>query len=319
MQELIVAPQDLPDAVAAGRNLAFIDLESCLSDTRIAEASIPLVGIGDRAHPAAPALDAIIEEPISADAIARQVERAPKAASVAMQLLRALEGIDASRALMLESMCYGLLQGSAEHRGWLAGRKPAPNALPDGRVRLERRDDVLRIVLDRPEARNAIGRVMRDGLSEAFAVAGADPDIKIVELRAAGAAFSIGGDLEEFGVTDDPASAHIIRSRTLPAQMLAMSGRAQSLHVHVQGACVGAGMELAAFAGRVTASANAWFQLPELAMGLIPGAGGCVSVPGRIGRQRAALMLLSGRRISANTALAWGLVDEIKEHAPDDA
>jgi enoyl-CoA hydratase len=46
-------------------------------------------------------------------------------------------------------------------------------------------------------------------------------------------------------------------------------------------------------------------------MGLIPGAGGCISIPRRIGRQRAALLALSGRRISAATALQWGLVDAI--------
>src|SRR5262249_1565768 len=115
--------------------------------------------------------------------------------------------------------------------------------------------------------------------------------------------------LTEFGTTRDPATAHLIRSRTLPA--LALSRRAGILAVHVQGACVGAGLELAAFAGRVTATSDAWFQLPELSMGLIPGAGGCVSVPRRIGRQRAALMILSGRRINASLALRWGLIDAI--------
>jgi enoyl-CoA hydratase/carnithine racemase len=96
---------------------------------------------------------------------------------------------------------------------------------------------------------------------------------------------------------------------------MALVARAGSFSVHVQGACVGAGLEMAAFAARLIATPEAWFQLPELAMGLIPGAGGCVSVPRRIGRQRAALMFLSGRRINAATALRWGLIDAI-EHAP---
>jgi enoyl-CoA hydratase/carnithine racemase len=68
---------------------------------------------------------------------------------------------------------------------------------------------------------------------------------------------------------------------------------------------------MAAFAKRVIAAENAFFQLPELEMGVIPGAGGCVSIPRRIGRQRAAFMAISGRRINARTALAWGLVDAI--------
>ncbi len=81
----------------------------------------------------------------------------------------------------------------------------------------------------------------------------------------------------------------------------------------MQGGCVGSGLEMAAFAARLTAAPDAWFQLPELAMGIIPGAGGCVSLSRRIGRQRAALMIISGRRISARTALNWGLVDAIMD------
>jgi enoyl-CoA hydratase/carnithine racemase len=63
----------------------------------------------------------------------------------------------------------------------------------------------------------------------------------------------------------------------------------------------------------VTATADAWFQLPELKYGLIPGAGGTVSLPRRIGRQRTAYMALSMRRVPASTALRWGLVDAIEE------
>jgi enoyl-CoA hydratase/carnithine racemase len=90
------------------------------------------------------------------------------------------------------------------------------------------------------------------------------------------------------------------------------------LDVHVQGGCVGSGLELAAYARRFTAAPNAWFQLPELSMGILPGAGGCVSLTRRIGRQRTALMILSGKRISAKQALGWGLVDGIVDHPPGD-
>ncbi len=54
-----------------------------------------------------------------------------------------------------------------------------------------------------------------------------------------------------------------------------------------------------------------YFQMPELELGLIPGAGGTVSMTRRIGRQRMAWMVLSGKRVKAKTALEWGLVDEI--------
>ena len=79
---------------------------------------------------------------------------------------------------------------------------------------------------------------------------------------------------------------------------------------------MGAGIELPSFAGRVVAEPSAWFKLPELAMGLIPGAGGTVSLPHRIGRRRTAYLALSGMRLDATTACAWGLVDEVAPSRP---
>ena len=313
VKDFLIDPAQLWQGAAdSGQPLGFVDLDVCPQHVRLGVLPpFPLIGLGDPAHPVACALDAVVESAVSAEALIRQTTRAPRAAAVAIQLLRSLDGLPADRALQLESMCYGLLQGSAEHAAWLAARAPLRHSVAPGEVVVERRDAVLHVLLDRPTARNAIDRVMRDQLYEAFTLAALDPEVRSIELRAAGPAFSIGGDLEEFGTTRDPATAHLIRSRTLPAVPLAQRGHI--LDVHVQGACVGAGLEMAAFAGRVTATSNAWFQLPELAMGLIPGAGGCVSVPRRIGRQRAALMILSGRRVNAATALHWGLIDAIEE------
>jgi enoyl-CoA hydratase/carnithine racemase len=72
-------------------------------------------------------------------------------------------------------------------------------------------------------------------------------------------------------------------------------------------------VELPAFARRVVARPDARFWLPEVAMGLVPGAGGTVSIPRRIGRQRTALLALTGTAIDATTALEWGLVDAVVE------
>jgi enoyl-CoA hydratase/carnithine racemase len=68
---------------------------------------------------------------------------------------------------------------------------------------------------------------------------------------------------------------------------------------------------MAAFAGRVTADAATLIGLPEVSLGLIPGAGGTVSLTNRIGRQRVAALALGTESIDAERALAWGLVDEI--------
>lgn len=249
---------------------------------------------------------------MSPEALTRQILRAPKAASAAVQLLRSLDGLVSGQALPLESQCYAMLQGSAEHAAWLGTRRRVVSRAP-GRLIVERCGDVLNLTLDRPEARNAIDRPLRDALFEAFSLGALDLELRSIRLRAVGEAFSIGGDLNEFGITRDPVTAHLIRCDSLPA--VALAGRGAILDVHVQGPCVGAGLEMAAFAGRITARSNAWFQLPELALGLIPGAGGCVSVPQRIGRQRAALMILSGRRINAQIALRWGLIDTIDDVA----
>jgi enoyl-CoA hydratase len=81
--------------------------------------------------------------------------------------------------------------------------------------------------------------------------------------------------------------------------------------VEVHGACIGAGVELPSFAGHVVAAPDAFFQLPELSMGLVPGAGGTVSLTRRIGRYRTAYLALSGARIDAPTAARWGLVDAV--------
>jgi enoyl-CoA hydratase/carnithine racemase len=69
---------------------------------------------------------------------------------------------------------------------------------------------------------------------------------------------------------------------------------------------------MAAFCGWVAASPDAVFGLPELSLGLLPGAGGTVSITRRIGRWRTAYLVLSGRTIDPSTALQWGLVDEIR-------
>ena len=275
----------------------------------------PVIGLGDRAHPLANQLDAVIEPAVPLAAVLRQVVARPNAAATIVELLRLLPQLTPPAGLVAESLAYATLQGSAEHAAWLARRPPAPASAP-GTVVVSRDGGVLDIVLDRPDAGNAIDRPMRDALADGFALAALDGSIRRIRLTGAGRCFSLGAELAEFGTTRDPATAHAIRRRTLPARIIASC--ADRLEVHVHGACVGAGLEMAAFAARLTASPGAWFHLPELAMGVLPGAGGCVSLTRRIGRQRTALMILSGRRIPARVASDWGLVDALVDQAPAD-
>jgi len=289
--------------------IAFVDLDAAGEiPATIALPACPVIGLGDPAHPLAAELDAVVEPPVGADLLARQIMATPQAAAVVVQLLRMVVDLPAEQGLAAESLAYAVLQGSAEHLAWRAAQQPVAPRTP-GRLAVERDGARLLLTLDHPESGNAIDRTMRDALYEAFSLAALDTEIAAIELGANGKAFSLGAELGEFGTTNDPATAHAIRRSTLPAHPA--SRCADRLEARVQGACVGAGLELAAWARHITASREAWFQLPELAMGILPGAGGCVSLSRRIGRQRTALMILSGKRISAAQALGWGLVDEI--------
>ena len=79
----------------------------------------------------------------------------------------------------------------------------------------------------------------------------------------------------------------------------------------MHGQVLGSGMEMAAFCGWVEAHPDSVIGLPELSLGLIPGAGGTVSITRRVGRWRTAYLVLSGHTINAATALKWGLVDAV--------
>lgn len=247
----------------------------------------------------------------------------PIAALAFVQLLRGARGRSIPEALVAESFVYSTLQSGEEFSTWLADRRRRrrgrrARAPQGGAVRMERDRDRLEVYLTRAEKHNAFSRAMRDGLCEALELALADPSIATVVLRGEGDSFCSGGDLDEFGSFPDPAQAHAIRTTRSPALLLARLGGRVRVEVH--GACIGAGVELPAFTPHVVAEEDAFFQLPEVMLGLVPGAGGTASLPRRIGRQRTAWLGLSGERIDARTALAWGLVDEVRlgQHvAPD--
>ncbi|HUD89975.1 enoyl-CoA hydratase/isomerase family protein [Sphingobium sp.] len=269
---------------------------------------IPLLGIGDRSHPQAGRLDMLVEPPVKLEMLAFGIAKAPVAATALIQLLRATEEMPQRAALTAESFAFAMLQGGAEHAAWRDLQSPRAT-LPPGLLHLVREGNTIDLLIDRPYAHNSIDRAMRDALHEAFQLAVLDGSIAHIRLRGAGRCFSMGAELAEFGTMRDPAAAHMIRMLTLPA--LPLLERCATLEVHVQGACVGSGLELAAFADRITASPDAWFRLPEVGMGILPGAGGTVSIPRRIGRQRGALLMVSGKRLTARAALDWNLIDAI--------
>ncbi|MFJ2158644.1 enoyl-CoA hydratase/isomerase family protein [Streptomyces sp. NPDC087856] len=239
------------------------------------------------------------------------VESRPAACVALVQVLRMGRVLSIPDRLILESLAYSTLQGGTAFRSWLAAaprRTPRPAETP---VQLDRDGFRLSITLDRPWVRNAFDAATRDALCEALQVAVADPSIRRVDLYGNGPAFCSGGDLAEFGTSRDPAQAHLVRVHRSPAALLHRCASRVTAHLH--GACVGAGIELAAFAGRVVAAPDTVIRLPEIGMGLIPGAGGTASIPTRVGRERTAYLALSGVELGVGEALQWGLVDEIGE------
>ena len=266
----------------------------------------PVIGIGTGL--ASKGCDVVLNDVSQLGKIAKNITAAPIAAMTLVQHLRAIENLPMGKALTVESFAYGTLQRGPEFKGWLseheAGKQPEETGPP---ILTEIKGKALSIHFNRPKNYNAFDIEMRDALCEVLDMALLHDSFERVTLTGIGKTFSIGGALWEFGQTSDPATAHWIRTLRLPATRLVKLR--DKLHVHVNGAAIGAGLEMASFAGHVTCSPKAWFQLPELKYGLIPGAGGTVSIMNRIGRQRTNYMALSMEKVSAKTAVNWGLVD----------
>jgi len=239
-------------------------------------------------------------------------ERWPHASSVCDDVLRTVRPDGPALAsVVTESLAYSTLQSGPEFARWLDERGPARIAEIADPVQAARDGDTLRIRFNRPQRHNAFSTDARAALLEALAVAQLDPSVTGIVLSGNGPSFCSGGDLAEFGTFDDPASAHLARTRHSPALALdALTARlGRSCRADVHGRVLGSGLEMAAFCGWVEAHEDSLFGLPELSLGLIPGAGGTLSVTRRIGRWRTAYLVLSGRTVGTDTALDWGLVD----------
>lgn len=170
------------------------------------------------------------------------------------------------------------------------------------KVRYEARGRVALATIDSPPV-NALGAEVRAGLAEALALANADAAVVAIVIAAGGKTFSAGADIAEFG---KPPVAPC-----LPDVLDAIAASGKPVVAAIQGLALGGGLEVAlACRGRV-ALAGARLGLPEIKLGLIPGAGGTQRLPRLIGAARAFPMMLSGEPISAGQALEYGLLDEV--------
>ncbi len=293
-----------------GEPYVFVTLDDAADMATPYPSNCPVIAVTDADH-VPDVVDVAVATQADAALVADAIRSNPIAAMMLVRLLRHNERVNVADALFAESLAYSTLQSGAEFQSWLAARKPrVPTPDPDEPLVLVAfEDEVLRLTLNRPHKRNAYSAGLRDALCEALHLLDDDPSIPKAILSGAGVCFSAGGDLDEFGEATDGALAHASRATRSAGALI--DRLRERIEVHVHGACIGAGIELPAFAGRIKARPDAFFQLPEVSMGLIPGAGGTVSILPRIGRHRLAFMALTSARIDVETALDWGLVDEI--------
>lgn len=310
-RQLLASP--FVDEVVAGADavrLLVVRPGSAGDDTVPSPGSLPVVvaWVGDGLGAPGPAgADVVVGDDDVAD-LAATVATCPLAAVTLAVHLRSVEGCDVEAGLALESTAYSLLQAGPEFATWRARTPRRPSSIDEHPVLAERDGDELTVTLNRPARHNAIDAALRDGLTSALAVALADDTIERVTLRGNGPSFCSGGDLDEFGARPDPVEAHAVRLARSPARLIHRLG---NVTARLHGAAFGGGIEMAAFARRVVADPATRFALPEIGLGLIPGAGGTVSITRRCGRQRTAALALTGREITAATALDWRLVDEL--------
>ncbi len=267
------------------------------------------VALTDLASPAERPWVAVRDCDAALDTLAASVASSPVAALTLVQLLRAGAGLSLEQGLLAESLAYSTLQSGADFAAWTARRRsPASQTTEQGGdpLLVSRHGDLMRIALNRPRVHNAYNTSMRDALAEALSVALLDTDVEVL-LEGTGPSFCSGGDLTQFNTFGDPAFANLVRIERNPGRLLGMLSSRVTAVVH--GYCAGSGIELAAFASKVLARGEVTIWLPEVAMGLVPGAGGTVSVPRRIGAGRTAWLALSGSRIDTATAISWGLLD----------
>lgn len=169
-------------------------------------------------------------------------------------------------------------------------------------VRYAVADGVAVLTMDNPPL-NALGHGLREALAQAFDAAEADEGVAVICLMAAGRSWPVGADIREFG---QPA-----RRPTLPDLCQRIQTSQKPVIAALHGTALGGGLELALVAALRVAADDCEVGLPEVSLGLLPGAGGTQRLPRLIGAAPALELMLSGRRIGAKQALALGLVDRI--------
>jgi 2-oxoglutaroyl-CoA hydrolase len=183
-------------------------------------------------------------------------------------------------------------------------------ALTGGAIHLSHEYDGQVAVLTLDHGRyNVITWEMRQVMADRFADIDADPQVKIVVVKAAGEHFSSGGDIAGFMEVEPIDFTDLGHNVTAPARS------AKPVVVAVDGYCFGVGLELALSGDIRVCTERSQFALPEMKLGMIPGSGGTQRLARLIGLSRAKYHVLTGERICGEQALDWGLVARLASDA----
>ena len=171
---------------------------------------------------------------------------------------------------------------------------------------IHRHGRVLQLTLNRPQARNALNNALLTQIAEALEAAAVDDSVGVCVIRGNARFFAAGADLNEMAEKDLPATLDDIRPR-LWARIDAFT---KPLIASVNGYALGAGCELALLCDLIVAGDNARFGLPEITLGIMPGAGGTQRLIRSVGKALASRMVLSGESIDVSDIHPAALTDE---------
>lgn len=177
-------------------------------------------------------------------------------------------------------------------------------------VKVETRDGVGWITLNRPTSINAINDAIRTGVPAALEALDADDSIRVIVLSGSGPrGFCAGADIKESKPVEGPVAS---RARLMKTPWIESIDRvSKPVIAAIHGYCFGGGLEIAMACDLRIASPDALFSLPETGLGLIPGGGGTQRLPRLVGLAKALDMMITGDRIDAAEALRFGLVTRL--------
>jgi len=164
---------------------------------------------------------------------------------------------------------------------------------------------VATLFFDYPEKMNMISFAARSRIRACLEQWDENPDVRVVVIRGAGGQFTAGGDIQGFMEQPSQALARLHDNIAAPERMH------KPVIAAVDGYCFGVGFELALAGDFIIATRRSQFALPEARIGMMPGSGGAQRLLRILGPMRTKLLTMTGRRIPAAQAEAWGIISQV--------